>query len=148
MARAVSNRKKWLNTLIAGTLGFLMFFPILWIVVLSFKTEEDAIRAPLEILFASGWTTESFGAVQVRSDYLKHFSNSVIISLGSTFLGLLIAVPAAWAMAFVPSKNTKNVLMWMLSTKMLPPVGVLIPIYLIFRDYSLLDTRMMKCFMC
>ena len=142
MARAISTNRKALNTTVAGTLGLMMFFPILWMIVLSLKTEEDAIRAPLEILFSSGWTTESFGAVQARSDYFKHFSNSVIISLGSTILGLLIAVPAAWAMAFVPSKNTKNVLMWMLSTKMLPPVGVLIPIYLIFRDTGLLDSRL------
>jgi len=141
MARAVSNKTKLINTLVAGTLGFLMFFPILWIVIISLKTENDAIRAPLEILFNSGWTTESFSAVQARSDYFKHFSNSVIIAVGSTLLGLLVAVPAAWAMAFVPSKNTKNVLMWMLSTKMLPPVGVLIPIYLLFRDIGLLDSR-------
>ena len=142
MARAVSNKTKIINTGISGALGFLMFFPILWIVVLSFKTEEDAIRAPLEILFSSGWTMESFSTVQARSDYLKHFSNSVIISVGSTLFGLLIAIPAAWSMAFVPSKHTKNVLMWMLSTKMLPPVGVLVPIYLIFRDFDLLDTRL------
>lgn len=141
MARAVSTSRKSFNTAIAGTLGFMMFFPILWIVILALKTEEDAIRAPLEILFGSGWTTESFGAVQARSDYFKHFSNSVIISVGSTILGLIIAIPAAWAMAFVPAKHTKNVLMWMLSTKMLPPVGVLVPVYLIFRDFSLLDTR-------
>ncbi|MGJ8585641.1 MAG: carbohydrate ABC transporter permease [Marinosulfonomonas sp.] len=141
MARAVSNRTKSLNTIIAGTLGFLMFFPILWIVILSFKTEENAIRAPLEVLFGSGWTMESFGTVQARSDYFKHFSNSVIIAGGSTLLGLLIAIPAAWSMAFVPSKHTKNILMWMLSTKMLPPVGVLVPIYLLFRDFHLLDTR-------
>ena len=44
-------------------------------------------------------------------------------------------------MAFVPAKRTKDVLMWMLSTKMLPPVGVLVPIYLIFRDLGILDTR-------
>ncbi|MDJ1009635.1 MAG: carbohydrate ABC transporter permease [Paracoccaceae bacterium] len=142
MARAVSTRRKTLNTALAGTLGFLMFFPILWILILSFKTEEDAIRAPLEVLFNSGWTTESFATVQARSDYFKHFSNSVIISVGSTFLGLLIAIPAAWSMAFVPSKHTKNVLMWMLSTKMLPPVGVLVPIYLLFRDTGLLDSRL------
>lgn len=141
MARAVSNKTKIINTVIAGTLGFLMFFPILWIVIIAFKTENDAIKAPLEILFNTSWTIESFGAVQARSDYFKHFSNSVIISVGSTLLGLLIAVPAAWAMAFVPSKNTKNILMWMLSTKMLPPVGVLIPIYLLFRDLGLLDSR-------
>lgn len=141
MARATSTKQKGVNTAIAGILGFLMFFPILWILILSFKTEEDAIRAPLEVLFSSGWTMESFGAVQARSDYFKHFSNSVIISVGSTLLGLLIAIPAAWSMAFVPSKHTKNVLMWMLSTKMLPPVGVLVPIYLIFRDTGLLDSR-------
>lgn len=142
MARAISTRAKIGNTAIAGTLGFLMFFPILWILILSFKAEEDAIRAPLQILFDSGWTLDSFITVQARSDYFKHFSNSVIISVGSTFLGLLIAVPAAWSMAFVPSKHTKNVLMWMLSTKMLPPVGVLVPIYLIFRDTGLLDSRL------
>jgi sorbitol/mannitol transport system permease protein len=141
MARAVSTKTKTLNTVIAGTLGFLMFFPILWIIILSFKAEEDAIRAPLEVLFQSGWTTENFSAVQARSDYFKHFSNSVIISLGSTLLGLIIAIPAAWSMAFVPAKRTKDVLMWMLSTKMMPPVGVLVPIYLIFRDTGLLDSR-------
>ena len=141
MARSVSNKTKIINTALAGTLALLMFFPILWIVVLSFKTEEDAIRAPLEVIFSSGWTLESFGTVQARSDYFKHFTNSVIISFGSTILGLLIAIPAAWAMAFVPAKRTKDVLMWMLSTKMLPPVGVLVPIYLIFRDFGLLDSR-------
>ena len=141
MAREASTRSKVINTAIAGTLGFLMFFPILWIIILSFKTEENAIRAPLEVLFGSGWTMDSYNAVQGRSDYFKHFMNSVVISVGSTFLGLLIAIPAAWAMAFVPAKHTKNVLMWMLSTKMLPPVGVLIPIYLIFRDLGVLDTR-------
>ena len=146
MARAISTRKKLTNTLTAGTIGFLMFFPILWILILSFKTEEDAIRAPLEILFGSGWTLDTFAAVQARSDYFKHFMNSVIISVGSTFLGLLIAIPAAWAMAFVPGKRTKDVLMWMLSTKMLPPVGVLIPIYLIFVKFDILDSRLALIF--
>ncbi|MCB1621234.1 MAG: carbohydrate ABC transporter permease [Thiothrix sp.] len=140
MARAISNKRKAINTMAAWSLGLLIFFPILWIAILSFKTEIDAIKGPLDVLSAT-WTLESYSAVQERSDYLKHFTNSVIISLGSTLLGLLIAIPAAWAMAFVPARRTKDVLMWMLSTKMLPPVGVLIPIYLIFRDTGLLDTR-------
>ena len=87
------------------------------------------------------WTLENFSIVQERSNYFRHFLNSVIISVGSTVLGLIIAIPAAWSMAFVPTKRTKHVLMWMLSTKMLPPVGVLVPIYLIFRDAGLLDTQ-------
>ena len=70
-----------------------------------------------------------------------HFMNSVVISFGSTLIGLIIAIPAAWAMAFAPTKRTKDVLMWMLSTKMMPPVGALIPIYLMFRNSGLLDTR-------
>ncbi|OOY41497.1 sugar ABC transporter permease, partial [Solemya velum gill symbiont] len=86
------------------------------------------------------WTLENYTEVQDRSNYFQHFWNSVVISVGSTLLGLLIAILAAWSMAFVPAKGTKNVLMWMLSTKMLPPVGVLIPIYLLFRDTGLLDT--------
>ncbi len=140
MAREVSKRRKAITTAAAGCVGFLMFFPILWIAILSLKSEGDAIRGPLEIL-SSNWTLESYGAVQERSNYLKHFTNSVAISFGSTFLGMLVAIPAAWAMAFVPGRRTKDVLMWMLSTKMLPPVGVLIPLYLIFRDTGLLDTR-------
>ena len=141
MVVSVKNKTKIANTFIAAAIAGIMFFPIIWIIILSLKTENDAIRAPLEILFSAEWTLESFSTVQARSDYLKHFLNSVVISFGSTLLGLIVAIPAAWSMAFVPGKQTKNILMWMLSTKMLPPVGVLVPIYLIFRDFNLLDTR-------
>ena len=140
MARAISNRRKMLNTTLAWLVGLVIFFPILWIIVLSFKTEGDAIRTPLEVL-SSVWTLESYAVVQDRSDYFKHFTNSVIIALGSTLLGILVAVPAAWSMAFVPSKRTRGILMWMLSTKMLPAVGVLYPIYLLFIELGLLDSR-------
>ena len=140
MARAVTARRKGVNTAIAWGIGLLIFFPILWTVLTSFKTEAEAIASPPSLLLFD-WTLENYGAVQERSDYFRHFMNSVVISFGSTILGLIIAVPAAWAMAFVPGRQTKNVLMWMLSTKMLPPVGVLIPIYLLFRDTGLLDTR-------
>ncbi|EIE51969.1 sugar ABC transporter permease [Salipiger aestuarii] len=140
MARAVTNRRKAIITVAAWAVGIAIFFPILWIVILSFKTEGDAIRSPLEVL-TSTWSLISYETVLERSNYFRHFWNSVILSLGSTVIGLIIAVPAAWAMAFVPGKHTKDVLMWMLSTKMLPPVGVLVPMYLIFRDLGLLDSR-------
>ena len=140
MARAVSIRRKSLNTFFVWTVGLLIFFPIFWIFVLSLKTEGDAISTPLQVL-TSAWTLESYSVVQGRSDYFKHFSNSVIIAVGSTVLGILVAVPAAWSMAFVPSKRTRGILMWMLSTKMLPAVGVLYPIYLLFIDLGLLDSR-------
>jgi sorbitol/mannitol transport system permease protein len=140
MARAVTPRRKLFNTLLAWAVGVIIFFPIFWIFVLSFKTEGDAISTPLEVL-TSAWTLESYAVVQDRSDYFKHFTNSVIIAVGSTLLGVLVAVPAAWSMAFVPSKRTRGILMWMLSTKMLPAVGVLYPIYLLFIEMGLLDSR-------
>ncbi|WP_108258221.1 carbohydrate ABC transporter permease [Mangrovicoccus ximenensis] len=140
MARAVKTQRKALNTAIAWGVGLLIFFPILWTILTSFKTEAEAIADP-PVWFNFSWTLENYFTVQERSNYFRHFWNSVVISVGSTLIGLIIAVPAAWAMAFVPGKRTKDVLMWMLSTKMLPPVGVLVPLYLIFRDLGLLDTR-------
>lgn len=140
MARAATNRRKLVLTLLAWTIGIVIFFPILWTALTSFKTEAEAIASPPSFL-AFDWTLENYSEVQARSDYVLHFMNSVVISLGSTIVGLLIAVPAAWSMAFVPGRRTRDVLMWMLSTKMLPPVGVLIPIYLLFRDTGLLDSR-------
>ncbi|PST22386.1 carbohydrate ABC transporter permease [Mesorhizobium plurifarium] len=140
MARSVSTGRKLITTVVAWTIGILIFFPILWTFLTSFKTEAQAIASPPVFLFFD-WTTENYSEVQSRSNYLKHFMNSVVVSFGSTLLGLLIAIPSAWAMAFSPTKRTKDVLMWMLSTKMMPPVGVLVPMYLIFRNWGLLDTR-------
>ena len=140
MARAVTPKRKLTFTVIGWLIGLTLFFPILWTILTSFKTEGEAVATPPSFLFFN-WTLENYFEVQSRSDYFRHAMNSVVISFGSTLLGLIVAIPAAWSMAFSPSKRTKDILMWMLSTKMLPPVGVLVPIYLMFRDSGLLDTR-------
>lgn len=140
MTKATERRNKILVTLAAWFVGLSIFFPILWTILTSFKSELDAIASP-PIFVGFEWTLENYREVQERSNYFLHFMNSVIISFGSTLVGLVIAIPAAWSMAFSPTRRTKDVLLWMLSTKMLPPVGVLIPIYLLFRDTGLLDTR-------
>jgi polyol transport system permease protein len=140
MARAQSLRRRTITTVLAWLIGFLIFFPILWTVITSFKTELEAFSTPPKFLFFD-WTTENYGIVQERSNYLRFVTNSLILSIGSTIVALLFAIPAAWAMAFAPGKRTKDLLMWMLSTKMMPPVGALIPVYLIFRDMGLLDSR-------
>ena len=138
MARAVTPQSKWTTTIFAWLVALLIFFPILWTFLTAFKTEGDAILFPPAFL-PPHWTLENFFEVQSRSNYFKHFSNSVVIAGGSTILALIVAVPAAWSMAFSPSKRTKDILMWMLSTKMMPAVGVLVPIYLIFKNLNLLD---------
>jgi sorbitol/mannitol transport system permease protein len=140
MARAVSLNRKTFNTILAWSLGLLIFFPILWTILTSFKSEGQAIADP-PLFFMFDWTLENYAIVQERSDYLRFLTNSIIIAGGSTLLGIFVAVPAAWSMAFVPSKRTKDILLWMLSTKMLPAVGVLYPIYLIFIELGLLDTK-------
>ncbi|MEQ8589593.1 MAG: carbohydrate ABC transporter permease [Roseitalea porphyridii] len=140
MARAVTTRRKTINTVLAWSIGILIFFPILWTILTSFKTEAQAINDPPLFLFFD-WTLENYAVVQERSDYMRFLWNSVIIAGGSTLIGVIIGIPAAWSMAFVPSKRTKDILLWMLSTKMLPAVGVLYPIYLIFIELGLLDSR-------
>lgn len=140
MARAVSTRRKIVTTAAAWAIGLLIFFPIYWTILTSFKTEAQAIANP-PLFFNFDWTLENYAIVQERSDYMRFLWNSIIIAGGSTLLGVLIAVPAAWSMAFVPSRRTKDILLWMLSTKMLPAVGVLYPISLLFVRFNLLDSR-------
>jgi len=140
MARAHSVQRKTVTTVACWLVGLIIFFPILWMAITSFKTELEAVNIPPSFL-AFDWTIENYEIVQERSNYLRFVGNSILLAVGSTFVGLLFAIPAAWAMAFAPGKRTKDLLLWMLSTKMMPPVGALIPIYLLFRDLGLLDSR-------
>jgi sorbitol/mannitol transport system permease protein len=140
MSSASSKRYRYLFVTVLGWLAAaLLFFPIFWMVLTSFKTEVEAIALPPKLFFQP--TLENYVTIQQRADYFSFAMNSVVISVGSTLLALILAIPAAYAMAFFPTKRTKGTLLWMLSTKMLPPVGVLVPIYLLFRDSNLLDTR-------
>jgi sorbitol/mannitol transport system permease protein len=140
MARRTTTTSVAVTTVAAWAVGFIIFFPILWMMLTSFKTELDAFSTPPKFLFFH-WTMENYAVVQERSDYFLHAMNSVITAVGSTLVAMLIAIPAAWSMAFAPSKRTKDILLWMLSTKMMPPVGVLMPIYFIYLNAGLLDTR-------
>jgi len=139
MARAVSTRTRLGYTAAAWIVALLIAFPIVYALVTSFKTEQEAI-AGFDLI--PSFTLESYRAVQSQNDYFRPFMNSVILAVGSTLLGLLVGIPAAWAMAFSPTKRTKDVLMWMLSTKMMPAAAVLVPIYLMFIWFGLLDTHL------
>lgn len=141
MAARRKFRRRLAMTALAWAIGLLIFFPILWTVLTAFKSEVDAFAIPPKFLFFH-WTLENFGVVQERSNYLAAATNSIVLSVGANVVGLIVAVPAAWSMAFAPTRRTRDLLMWMLSTKMMPGVGVLVPIYLLYRDYHLLDTRL------
>jgi len=139
MTRAGEKGTNWLAGGIAWTVALLMFFPIFWMVLASFKTEVDAVATPPKLLFQP--TLANYAEIFRRADYLAFAWNSVAISVGATIVTLALAVPAAFAMAFYPNARTRGTLLWMLSTKMLPAVGVLMPIYLLVRAAGLLDTK-------
>jgi sorbitol/mannitol transport system permease protein len=193
MARRQSTARTATFTVVGWTIGLLMFFPIFWTMVAAFKTESDAYSLPQNFL-TTPWTLENFGIVQERSDYVRYVFNTTVIVVLSTLLGLALAIPAAWSMAFAPThetssklsgwtwlgiiaacsavcfavlyandwkanpfvgavllllfvvppslwawtRRTSDSLLWMLSTKMMPPAGALIPIYLIFNRNGLI----------
>jgi len=128
-----------LRTICAWGVALFLFFPLGWLVLTSFKTELQAISVPPLLFFTP--TLENFRIVQERSDYMLYAQNSLITSVASTILGLMLAYPAAYAMAFFKGKHTKDILMWMLSTKMMPAVGALVPVYLLAQYSGLLDSR-------
>lgn len=131
------NRASIAAFVVAWISAILMFFPIFWMVLTSFKSEIDAIVPSLTFTP----TLQSYADVNARADYAAYALNSIVESLGSTFFALALGVPAAYAAAFFPTSRTKDLLLWMLSTKMMPAVGVLVPIYLLFKNVGLLDTQ-------
>ena len=128
-----------LRTVLSWATALFLFFPLGWLVLTAFKTELQAISVPPLVFFTP--TLENFTIVQERSDYLLYAKNSLVTSVASTLLGLALALPAAYSMAFFKSRRTKDILMWMLSTKMMPAVGALVPVYVMAQSSGLLDTR-------
>ena len=108
-----------LQSVLLGTLCWviaaLIFFPIFWMVLTSFKTEIDAFATPPQFIFTP--TLENYLHIQERSDYFHFAWNSLVISFSATILCMLIAVPAAYSMAFFETKRTKSTLLWMLSDR-------------------------------
>jgi sorbitol/mannitol transport system permease protein len=122
----------------AWAVTLLIVFPLIWLVLTAFKTELQAISVPPQLFFTP--TLENFTEVNLRSDYPLYARNAVITSLLSTLIGLAIAAPAAYSMAFFRTRKTRDLLMWMLSTKMMPAVGALVPVYVIAQTAGMLDT--------
>ena len=127
-----------LRGVLAWLVTLLLVFPLLWLALTAFKTELQAISVPPLFVFSP--TLENFAEVEVRSDYLLYARNSLITSVVSTLLGLAIAAPAAYSMAFFRTRRTRDILVWMLSTKMMPAVGALVPIYVLAQTAGLLDS--------
>lgn len=129
-----------LLTILTYIIAVAMFFPIFWMVLTSFKTEVLAFAFPPPLLFVP--TLENWYNALVSSPYLGHFTNTVIITIGSTLVAILLGVPAAYSLAYNPTKRSDFLLLWVMSTKMMPAVGVIVPLYILFRDLTLFDTHL------
>ena len=125
--------------ILAWAVGLLFFFPIFWLILTSFKTDADAVKPEFLIFFTP--TLENYLNMTENYDYWRFATNSVVTSVFATLFALAVGIPCAYAMAFNPSRGTKDILMWMLSTKMLPAAAVLYPMTFLMKGIGIFDTR-------
>ncbi len=125
-----------LLSVLGWIVGLGMFFPVLWMVLTAFKQERDAFTSPPK--FAYSPTLDQFDAV-LSGGLSAALLNSLWVTLGSTALVILLGLPAAYALSVRPIEKWQDALFFFLSTRMLPVVGAIVPIYVIARDISMLD---------
>jgi len=124
-------------TLTVLVLAFL--FPVIWVLGLSLKTRAQVFTAPPLYLW---WPTfENYAAVLARSDFLRAFTNTLIVSTSAVALSLGIGAPAAYAFARFPFKGRSVLFFALLVMRMLPPIAVLVPMYVLFSKLGLATTR-------
>ena len=119
-----------------------MLFPVVWMLETALKETKDIYAVPAKVI--TGWSPTLEHVKDVFSSdspVFKGFKNSVIVATASTIIATVLGVPAAWAYSRFQIKAKKDQLFFILSTRFMPPVVVVIPVFLMFRDLNLLDTR-------
>ncbi|MCW6512718.1 carbohydrate ABC transporter permease [Lichenifustis flavocetrariae] len=132
--------KKIATTVSAWAVALSLSLPILWMALTAFKTDLDALHLPPKIFFRP--TLENFLAANGSVPVLRPILNSVVESSGATALCFLFAFPAAYALAFHGGRSRNTILLGMLMTRFMPGIGVMLPMYLIFKVIGLIDTRL------
>lgn len=142
----VLGQKRWVNIAMGlGTwfVSLLFFFPVFWMVINGFKEEIDANTDP-KLIFDP--TLERFREVTTETTGLlgfrEAFTNSFIIVVVSTLLVMMLAIPAAYALSVRPVQKWRDVLFFFISTKFLPIVAAIVPLWIIARDLGLLNSRL------
>jgi sorbitol/mannitol transport system permease protein len=129
-----------LSGTILSALGWIvalgLFFPVFWMVLTAFKQERDAFTSPPKFIFKP--TLDQFDAV-LSGGLNAALANSLWVTVASTVLVIVLALPAAYALSIRPIEKWQDALFFFLSTRMLPVVGAIVPIYIIARDLSMLD---------
>lgn len=155
-------------TIITWVIALVIFFPIVWTLLTSLKTEREAFNFPPALIpipsFQSNDAVEGEEGEEIEEEEDESYSiffeatlanydraifdadfktpliNTLIITIGSTVVALALGIPASYGLAYKPGKYSNFTLLWLISTRMLPPAGVIVPLFLLARDLSLLDT--------
>jgi sorbitol/mannitol transport system permease protein len=141
--RQTKKSTKMFLGLLTWIVVLIFFFPVLWMALNGFKTESDADTTTPHFLFKptlseykSVW--KGAGGLNGLRPFLEH---SITVTFCSTLIVLLLALPAAYALSIRPVPKWRDVLFFFISTKMLPIVGAIIPLFIIARDLHVLDTE-------
>jgi sorbitol/mannitol transport system permease protein len=127
-------------SLVAWLVAIIIFFPVFWMVLTSFKTEGAAYTYPPRFVF--GPTLSEYNSVfSGAQSFIKPLEHSIFVTLVSTLFVLVLAIPAAYSLAVRPIKRWRDVLFFFLSTKMLPYVAALVPIFIVAKDLGLLNNE-------
>src|SRR5271166_2391092 len=135
----------WGHTLFAAVISLLYFFPVLYIIMTAFKTRPDALAIPIKFIFSP--TLDNFYSVFQRAEiqgsgstgtgFGLYFFNSLFISGTSVLLALIIGTAAAYGFSRFPLRGNDTYLFIILTTRMLPPIIAIIPIFVLFRVFGL-----------
>ena len=145
--RRAGSVRTWVEIALLAFLAVVMLFPVVWMLETSLKENRDVYAVPAKFL-GFDVTFDHYKDVFVQrggsgaSDLATNFKNSVIVAGLSTMLATALGVPAAWAYSRFPIKMKKDQLFFILSTRFMPPVVVVIPIFLMYRDLDLIDTKL------
>jgi sorbitol/mannitol transport system permease protein len=129
-------RRRRAGILVVWIIAILWCFPLLYMLLTSFKGEADVLPPSLWIQHP---TVENYAAV-LRQEFVRYFLDSAAVSLSAVAACLALGVPVAYVVVFGRLKNSDNLFFWFLTTTLFPPVAVIVPVFLLFRFTGLLDT--------
>jgi len=127
--------------MVAWVVGMLWIFPVAWTLLTSFKTEQDASAQTLHQGLSLDRYSEIKQSTEGTLSLATAFTNSLVVVLVSTTIVMLLALPAAYALAIRPVPKWRDVLFFFISTKFLPIVASIFPIYVYAQKWDLIGTR-------
>lgn len=135
-ARALARERRLIQAL-ALVLAAMALAPFLWLLQMSFKTNAQVFAFPPPLVFAP--TLENYAALWTGG-FRASFANSLVVSTAATALPMLVGVPAAYALSRWRTRRAGTMALWILASRMAPPIAFTIPYFLAYRHLGLLDT--------